>query len=202
MELITLGIKRNEKGRLRSFGLFLCLHCLKTVERRIDNGVLAKSCGNVKCKENKGNYKHGEANTNLYSIWGTMKDRCLNPNNKRYNDWGGRGISICPEWTDKENGYINFRDWALNNGYAEGLQINRINNDDNYEPNNCNWVTSKENNQNKRKQKKWKITEEVAYKIKELKNTYSYSQYILAEMFNISQSNVSRILNKKIWCEK
>ena len=62
-------------------------------------------------------------------------------------NYGGRGISVCEEW---KNDYITFRNWALENGYKEELQIDRINNNGNYEPNNCRWVTSKINGNNKR----------------------------------------------------
>jgi len=76
-----------------------------------------------------------------------MKDRCLNPKCKGYPRWGGRGISICEEW---KNSYPEFKKWALGAGYQERLQIERSNNDGNYEPGNCRWATQKEQNRNKR----------------------------------------------------
>lgn len=87
---------------------------------------------------------HGESGTKLNRKWKKMKERCYNTNCERYKNYGGRGITVCEEW----QGFIPFRDWALANGYEEGLSIDRINNDGNYEPSNCRWVTMAEQNRN------------------------------------------------------
>jgi len=76
----------------------------------------------------------------LYRILASMKTRCNNPNFHQYKDYGGRGIKLCDEWKD----YQTFKAWALSNGYADNLTIDRINNDGNYEPGNCRWATYKE----------------------------------------------------------
>ena len=76
-----------------------------------------------------------------------MKNRCYNQNSKRYVAWGGRGIIVCDEW---RNNFKAFYDWAMSHGYEEGLTLDRINNDGNYEPNNCRWTTIQEQNKNKR----------------------------------------------------
>lgn len=81
-----------------------------------------------------------------YSNWLHMVNRCNNPNNDRFYDYGGRGIKVCEEWNDA---WV-FGKWAEENGFQKGLQIDRIDNDGNYEPSNCRLVTPKENMQNRR----------------------------------------------------
>lgn len=90
---------------------------------------------------------HGMTETRLYRTWCGMKNRCYNPNYKGYKNYGGRGITICSEWLCD---FQAFYDWAMANGYAENLQIDRINVDGNYEPSNCRWVTTEEQSNNKR----------------------------------------------------
>lgn len=102
-----------------------------------------KSCGCLKIDRE---WKHGGNGTLLYKKWSSMRARCRNPNSPSYTAYGGRGISVCSEWED----FAVFREWALNNGYKRELQIDRIDNNLGYFPDNCRWVTSKENNNNRR----------------------------------------------------
>ena len=82
----------------------------------------------------------------LYCVWLSMRKRCLRPSHPDYPEYGGRGITLCAEWCD----YANFRKWAISHGYRKGLQINRIDNDESYFPENCHWATPAEQCLNKR----------------------------------------------------
>ena len=91
--------------------------------------------------------KHGLTKTRIHRIWTQMKTRCFNPKDEHYKDYGGRGITICDEWL---NNLQAFHDWAIANGYSDELTIDRIDVNGNYEPSNCRWITTKEQNFNKR----------------------------------------------------
>lgn len=89
---------------------------------------------------------HGQSSTKLYKAWKNMKVRCYNKKNKDFQFYGGRGIGVVKEW----HKFINFYNWAINNGYKEGLTIDRKDNSKEYSPLNCRWITQKNNCRNRR----------------------------------------------------
>ena len=99
------------------------------------------------------------ASTRLNRIYRLMKNRCTNPKNPAYKYYGGRGINVCSEWLNSEKvgeqgqskGWIEFKKWALCSGYQEGLTIDRIDVNSNYEPSNCRWVSMKVQHNNTRR---------------------------------------------------
>jgi hypothetical protein len=112
-----------------------------------------KSCGCLKSKLlSDAHTTHGKsrpnARTRVYSSWVSMKQRCLNENNDRYRDYGGRGIKVCNEWMTFRNFYNDMGD------RPEGKTIDRIDNNGNYEKSNCKWSTHDEQCLNRREKRK------------------------------------------------
>lgn len=145
-----LTITKLPEGSLRNNKVTCVCECGLYGEYYLNNlrRGTTTSCG---CKRSfyakKARNCHGESTSVLYKKWASMKNRCQNKNAKNYNDYGGRGIRICNEWLE----FWSFREWAYKNGYCEGLSIERINVNGNYEPSNCKWVMLEEQARNKRR---------------------------------------------------
>ena len=134
---------KSGKGRKKRYGLFVC-EC-GALKEKVMNQKIPELC--ISCKNKKQNSSHGKSNTKLYQTWKRMKTRCSKHNKYAKKNYYDRGICVCEEWN---NDFLSFFSWAINNGYKEGLTIDRINNDGNYEPSNCRWVSMVVQNQNSR----------------------------------------------------
>jgi hypothetical protein len=119
-----------------------CGNIAKVTVSQLINGH-TQSCGCLrKDGKRKSGYSHGLSHTQLFRVWLNMKTRCFNPNAPNYKYYGGKGVSIFDEW---RHNFQTFYDWAMTNGYTEGLVIDRIDSDGDYCPGNCRWITQSEN---------------------------------------------------------
>lgn len=144
--IIRLSSK-NKYGAIR----VLCLCDCGTEKQVVVNSLLygsSRSCG---CLHNEllsaGNTTHSLTNDKLYIVYHGIKGRCYNKKHRSFNIYGGRGIVICDEWLSD---FQKFYDWSIANGYVDGLQVDRIDNDKGYFPDNCRFVTASNNCQNTR----------------------------------------------------
>lgn len=147
-----------------------------------------KSCGCIKSELTiKRNTTHGLYYHPLRGVHNTMKQRCTNPEVGMYYRYGARGISVCKEWDN----FIDFYTWANNNGYKKGLTIDRIENDGNYEPSNCQWITIEDNI---RKNAKLSPDDKLSIVILYLDSRIKVRD--IALQFNIDESRIYQILQE------
>lgn len=154
LEVISTYVeKKNYKTNGKSYNVvFAVCKCDCGKEHSVRINALrtgnTKSCG---CYESEltsaRNYRHGAGLHESKGVYYAMLARCNNVNHKNYKHYGGRGIKVCEEW---QSNMKKFTDWADKNGYKKGLQLDSINNDGDYEPSNCRFITAKENHRNMR----------------------------------------------------
>lgn len=135
-----------------------------------------------------GELKHGDARRSghhrLYSIRKGMLERCYNPNNNHYKDYGGKGVKMCEEWKES---YLSFKNWALNSGYEDGLTIDRIDGDGDYCPENCRWASAITQANNKKNIPKYEYQGEI----------HSISEW--SRILNVSRGLLKDRITKLNW---
>ncbi len=137
----------------KRYTIFKCPKCNKPYKSETSAVKTGRSKKCFECHKKsliENQTTHGKATSKLYRVWTSMKSRCYNKNHQAYINYGVRDITVCDEW---KNSFEDFEKWALNSGYSEGLSIDRINNDGNYEPLNCRWATRITQARNTRKLK-------------------------------------------------
>ncbi|MFX0181981.1 MAG: hypothetical protein ACFE95_02765 [Candidatus Hodarchaeota archaeon] len=151
------------------------------------------------CLQNESRIIHNLCKRNnmhpIYRVWTNMISRCYGDYKYRseYQRYKKRGIRVCNEW---KNNFGLFAEWALNNGWEKGLEIDRIDNDGNYEPSNCRFTTHKENNRNKGDMK---LTTKDVDEIRSLYKIGKYTYIVLAEKYKVSKERVGAIVRNKKW---
>ena len=188
-----LGLKKRKDGRNNKHWKCVC-DCGAIVER--SSAALSSghtiSCGCYrKDLMHKLYYKGGKSK--LYDVWRMMKIRCYDASSPHYNNYGGRGITICEEWLG-ESGYENFRNWAESHGYKDGLTLDRTDNNKGYEPNNCSWQTREHQSNNKRNNRFLEMngeTKTLAMWCKQYGAEYSRTRYRINHGYSLYEALVT-----------
>jgi hypothetical protein len=186
--LTVISRDTNKKGR----AYWICKCDCGTVKKKSVNSYdlitnKVRSCGCAYKESNINNRKvHGLTNHRLFGIWQCMIRRCYYPKMIQFENYGGRGITVCKEW---RKSFQIFYDWSLANGYKDDLTIDRIDVNGDYEPSNCRWATKKEQNNNRR------TNRIVMYQ----NCTYTVSQ--LATKLKIPYATLLWRINNN-WCEQ
>jgi len=168
------------------YSLYKCAICKKEIVKVTGAEHRQRACSR-KCI-----FSLSKNKSPVYVVWNSMKQRILDKNLPDYKYYGDRGIKICKDWL---NDFWSFHDWCLNNGYKKGLQIDRIDNDGNYEPSNCRFITAARNVQNR---STTKLTEKD---VKNIRSLYSkgFNTHLIKQIFNISRHTSLKIKKRLLW---
>jgi len=188
-----------------------CGNSLKRATADINKGKLKGcwQCGVLRsgnATTHKSITRHGLAGKHpLHQAWSKIKQRCYNPKVKNYHRYGGRGIILCDEW---KNDFKSFYDWSISNGWEKGLTVDRIDNNGNYEPKNCQFLTKSENAKKLHRDSPGitvgsnhgmaKIDEDKAHLIK-TRIKSGDRVCIISKELNLSRAIVSNIACNKTW---
>lgn len=180
--------RTNEKDKFgRYLVIFICPVCQNTKKMPLSNGKRDVTCGCVRSPV----HTITDENRKLYECWVNMKTRCKNPNYNKAHRYSARGILLCEEWER----FLPFQKWALENGYKQGLQIDRINNNTGYSPENCRWVDNKTNHRNSSSAK---ISLDIA---EEIRKEYEKgeTEIALSIRFLLSRRQINNIVKRRQW---
>ena len=163
----------------------------------------SQSCGCLQRDIVKRNStKHGcvsaakdSAEYKLYNVWRSMRGRCKTPTHQSYKDYGGRGISVCKVWDDD---FSTFYSWAIENGYAPGLSLDRIDNNGNYSPSNCRWTNHTVQCNNTRNNHRITFNGET-HTLKEWSDIVGISQETLSGRINRYGWSIQDALTIDVW---
>ena len=185
MLLIERTNKKDKFGRY--IYIFECPICGGRKEMHVSNGRRDKTCGCVLTPR----HTVTPENKRLYECWTNMKTRCKNDNYHKSHRYKERGITLCEEWEK----FIPFQEWALANGYSDDLQIDRIDNDKGYSPDNCRWVSNIINHRNSTSVKiNFNIAEQIR---KEWRSGFTLK--MLAENNSLTVKQIKNIIKNKHW---
>lgn len=192
---VTKRIENDKRGNTYWLCQCACGNITKVRGTHLTGGI--KSCGCLRGRGNLGKPRiHGHCingtETKTYQVWLWLHERCNNPNNHAYKDYGGRGIKVCERWRYFENF---LRDMGEK---PKGLTIERKNNDKGYSPDNCKWATRAVQARNRRSTKLSPLKIQV---IKKLLKESRLTPKDIAEIFYVTRSMIYKIKNKRNWID-
>ena len=136
---------------------------------------------------------HGKSGSKLYEVWNAMRQRCRNPRCHAYKGYGAKGITVCREWVDD---FAEFQLWALGAGYAEGLHLDRKDNEAGYSPHNCRWASPLDSWRHKLANK---LSMEVATSVRYIHEMFKTPPKLLALALGVSRATIYSILQRRSW---
>lgn len=148
-----------------------------------------QSCG---CLQIDKSTTHGLTKTSEFKTWDSIKQRCNNPNNDAYKNYGGRGITVCNRWLSSFENFLS----DIGKRPFQNAQIDRVDNNGNYEPTNCRWTTAKENTRNRRSTK---INIDIAQDIRRVYMMGYFTQEEVAKIYGITRSIVDKVISNTRW---